>query len=165
MHVPMASKVTVAPDAEQTAPVNEVKVTASPEEAVALTVKGALPRLRLKRVPKLMVCGSFATVKLRLTFGAAAYVELPACDAWIVQVPGATMVTVFPPVVQTLVVSEAKVTGSPDVAVAESANRATPKVTFAMAANVIVCVPADMVTLNDCVALGGTPLLAVSVPR
>jgi hypothetical protein len=43
VQVPRATSVTVAPDTVQTADVVEVKLTASPEEAVALTVNGALP--------------------------------------------------------------------------------------------------------------------------
>jgi bifunctional DNase/RNase len=42
VQVPTATSVTVAPDTVQTAGV-ETKVTARPEDAVALMVKGAVP--------------------------------------------------------------------------------------------------------------------------
>ena len=83
-----------------------------------------------------------------------------------VHVPAATTVTVLPLTVQMVVVVEVNVTGSPDDAVALIVNGATPSVTLAIAGNVMVCVaPEEIVTLNDCVASGGVPLVAVSEPR
>src|SRR4051794_9205079 len=72
-------------------------VTASLEEAVAFSVKGAAPTFWLAIAGKVMVCGSSETVKLCLTAGAAAKVELPAWLAWMTTVPAAPVsVTVLP---------------------------------------------------------------------
>ena len=65
-------------------------------------------------------------------------VPLPAWEAVMVQVPEATNVVVVPETVQTLVVDEAKVTGNPDVAEADSVNGA-PTVWVGIALNVMVC--------------------------
>ena len=43
VHVPAATRETVLPDTEQTSGVTDENVTGSPELAVALTAKGALP--------------------------------------------------------------------------------------------------------------------------
>jgi hypothetical protein len=43
VQAPVASSVTVVPDTVQTAEVVEAKLTVKPEEAVALTVNGAVP--------------------------------------------------------------------------------------------------------------------------
>jgi len=47
------------------------------------------------------------TVKLWVTGVAAAYMELPTCEAVMLQVPGAASVAVLPETVQTLLVVEA----------------------------------------------------------
>ena len=75
---------------------------------------------------KLIVCTAGVTVKLWLTFGAAFQFALPACDAWIVHVPTATRVTVLTLTVHIDVVSDAKVTVRPEVAVAVSVNVPLP---------------------------------------
>jgi hypothetical protein len=62
----------------------------------------------------------------------------PACAARMVQVPAALIVTVLPLTVHTVVVVDAKVTASPEEAVAFTVNGATPKVELATAPNVIV---------------------------
>ena len=67
------------------------------------------------------------TWKLWLTGDAAAKLALPACVAWIVQVPAATSVTVEPDTVQTSVVCELKLTGKPDEADALTENGVAPK--------------------------------------
>jgi hypothetical protein len=61
------------------------------------------------------------TEKLTVTGVAAAYVPLPACEAVIEQVPAAMNVAVVPLTVHICGVSEVKVTGSPELAVAVSA--------------------------------------------
>ena len=66
------------------------------------------------------------TVKLWSTFGAAAYVALPACEARIVHVPRAPSVTVLPLIVHTVWVSEINVTGNPEDAEAVTANGGVP---------------------------------------
>jgi hypothetical protein len=53
--VPRATIVTVLPETVQTATVVEDRLTASPEVAVALTVKGAAPNAMLLSAPKLIV--------------------------------------------------------------------------------------------------------------
>ena len=53
---------------------------------------------------------------------------MPACDARIVQVPALTRVTVDPLTVHTGVVSDAKLTGRPEDAVALMVNGAAPNV-------------------------------------
>ena len=63
-------------------------------------------------------------------------------------VPAATNVTVFPETVQIPMVVEAKLTASPELAVALIANGAVPKGWFASAPNVMVWLPA--VTLKLC---------------
>src|ERR1035441_6248872 len=63
---------------------------------------------------------------------------LPACVAWIVQVPAATSVTVVPDTVQTGVVCELKLTVSPELAVALTVNGAVPSVLFESVPNVMV---------------------------
>jgi hypothetical protein len=55
-------------------------------------------------------------------------VELPLWDAWIVQVPADAMVTTLPRTVHTDLVDDAKLTGSPEVAVAPMVNGAVPYV-------------------------------------
>ena len=57
-----------------------------------------------------------------LTGVAAAKFTLPACVAWIVQVPAASSVTVVPDTEQTVEVVEAKCTVSPEEAVALTVN-------------------------------------------
>ena len=67
--------------------------------------------------------------------------ELPGWLAVIEQVPAVTIVTVEPDTVQTALVFDAKVTGSPELAVAVSVNGATPSVTVVSGPKVIVCDP------------------------
>ena len=64
---------------------------------------------------------------------------LPAWLAVIEQDPPATIVTVLPATVQTDVVVEAKLTASPELAVAVTVNGETPYVTLLNAPKVIVC--------------------------
>ena len=73
----------------------------------------------------------------------------PAWLAVIEQVPAVTIVTIEPDTVQTGVVVEAKLTVSPEEAVAVSAKGAAPKVTPEGAAKVMVCEPG--VTVKPCV--------------
>src|SRR5208283_4671850 len=55
VQVPPAASVTVAPETVQTAAVVEAKLTARPEEAVALTVNGAEPKGRFGSAAKVIV--------------------------------------------------------------------------------------------------------------
>ncbi len=71
VQVPAATMWTVVPDTVQTGAVAEVKVTARPEEAVALMPKSGSPRALSARVPKAIVWLPLATVKPWVTWGAA----------------------------------------------------------------------------------------------
>ena len=67
------------------------------------------------------------TGKLRVIPGAGAYTPLPAWVACKVQVPAVSRVAVLPDTVHTAGVSEPKLTGKPELALATSA-RAVPEV-------------------------------------
>jgi hypothetical protein len=147
--VPNASRVSEEPDTVQAEVVFEASETPRPELAVALTVNGAGLNDRSLMLPKLIVCGALATVKLWLTFGAAAKLAFPAWLAVIEQAPAAMIVTVEPDTVQMGVLADVKTTVSPEEAVAPTANGASPNVTLLRAPNVIVCDPT--VTAKLCV--------------
>ena len=68
---PVVTNVTVLPDTIHVVGVLEAKLTGSPEDAVAETVKGEEPRERLERGAKLIVWASLVTWKLCVTAGAA----------------------------------------------------------------------------------------------
>lgn len=84
VQVPTAINVAVVPLTVQTAGVDDVKLTGSPELAVAVkfTVAGVVvPSIWVGIVPKVIVCtvsGSAETAKLCPTSGAATNVALPA---------------------------------------------------------------------------------------
>ena len=71
VQVPMATSVTVEPETVQTLDVVEAKLTERPDDAVALTVKGVVPRFLADNAAKVMVWLAAVTRKLWLT-GAAA---------------------------------------------------------------------------------------------
>jgi hypothetical protein len=66
--------------------------------------------------------------------------------------------------VQTDAVSDAKVTGNPEEAVALIAIGPVPKDRLLSDPNVIACPASAMLMLKACVAAGATPFAAVSVP-
>ena len=79
VQLPIASRATLAPLTLQVPEVNELKLTGSPEVAVALTLKGERVICRSARAAKAIVCGDLLMiVKLRSTFGAALYCAFPA---------------------------------------------------------------------------------------
>ena len=121
MHVPAAAVVTAEPDTVHTGGVSELNVTASPEVADADKVTGA-PTLAAGGWLKAIVCGCFPawTSNLRVTSGAGAKRALPPCEAVIVHVPGAAVVTAEPDTVHAGGVSEVNVTGNPEVADADN---------------------------------------------
>jgi hypothetical protein len=123
VQVPDATNVAVVPLTVQMLVVCEAKDTTRPEVAVADSVSG-VPTVCVPGLEKVMVwlCIDAFTVKLCETAAAAAYVELPACVAWRVQVPAATKVAVVLLTVQMLVVCDAKDTARPELAVADSVN-------------------------------------------
>src|ERR1035438_9478603 len=98
VQVPTETRVTVAPDTAHSAGVVDAKLTARPDDALALTVNG---------VP-------------------AAQLLLPACVAWIVQVPTETRVTVAPDTAHSAGVVDAKLTARPDDALALTVNGVAP---------------------------------------
>lgn len=128
VQVPVATSVTVAPDTVQTVVVVEAKLTARPDEAIALTLNGDAPSERLGRAPKVMVWFPRVTWKLWFTGAAAAQLALPACAALMVQAPAAASVTVAPDTVHTAGVVDPKLTARPEDAVALTVNGAVPKV-------------------------------------
>ena len=71
VHTPGATSVTVVPDTVQTNVVVEAKLTGRPEDAVAVSVKGALPSTKFESAPKVIVWDSAITWKLWLTGVAA----------------------------------------------------------------------------------------------
>jgi hypothetical protein len=82
--------------------------------------------------------GTLATVKDWVTGVAAAYVALPDWVAVIEQLPAPTIMTVFVLTVQTDGVVEMKLTGRPELAVAETANDGAPSVTLPSGPKVMV---------------------------
>jgi hypothetical protein len=72
VHVPAETRVTAVPETVQTPVVAEVKVTASPEVAVATSAGTAVPMVCVPGLAKVMVCASPLTVKLCATCGAGA---------------------------------------------------------------------------------------------
>src|ERR1039457_1046801 len=142
VQMPAETSVTVAPDTVQTDVGCELKLTGKPELALALTANGAVPKTWFERAPKVMVwLPPGVTWKPWFTGVAAAQLGLPACVAWIVQVPTETSVTVAPDTVQTDVVCELKLTGKPELALALTANGAVPKTWFERAPKVMVWLP------------------------
>ena len=55
VHVPTATSVAVVPETVQTDVVVEAKVTVRPEDAVAVSVNGALPSAKSESAAKVMV--------------------------------------------------------------------------------------------------------------
>jgi hypothetical protein len=75
VHVPTATNVDLLPDTVHTDVVSEAKLTGKPEDAVALSVMGALPIAKFESAPKVIVWlvrGGGITWKLWLTGVAAA---------------------------------------------------------------------------------------------
>jgi len=123
---------------EQTAGVAEAKITGSPELAVAFSVTGAdVLMTSVGIVAKDIVCAASVTAKLCVTVGAEAYTGLPAWLATIVQVPAPARVAVEAAIVQVLGVTDEKLTGRPELAVADKAS-VVPAVCGEIAANVMV---------------------------
>jgi hypothetical protein len=99
-----------------------VTVPVKPPAPATVTVSVALPPAATATVgvTAAMVKLGATTLKLCTTTGAAAYAESPAWFASTVQVPAPRNDASEPATVQTPGVVEANVTGSPEVAVAES---------------------------------------------
>src|SRR5207248_8428074 len=76
------------------------KVTASTEDAVALTLKSGSPKFLLTRVPNVIVWLLLEMEKDCGTSGAALKLPSPACDAVMVHVPAPVRWTVEPVTLQ-----------------------------------------------------------------
>ena len=141
VQVPAATNVALVPLTVQMPVVCEAKLTANPELAVAASVNG-VPTVCAPGLANVIVwgwsCAPASTVKLRIAGIAGAYVILPVCVARIVQTPATGRFAVVPDTVQTCVVSETNLTGSPEVAVAFSA-RLVPALWFGIAGKLIDC--------------------------
>lgn len=111
----------VVPDTVQTLGVEDVKLTGRPEVAVAVRAT-VFPICCVGIVPKVMVWEAKSTAKLWETGAAAAYAPLPACVAVIVQRPTSLTEAVVPDTVQVSGVVEVKLTGRPELAVADRTN-------------------------------------------
>jgi hypothetical protein len=138
---PAATSVTVAPDTVQTDGVVEAKLTARPEEAVAPSGNEPVSNDRLASAPKVMVWPPGVTWKLWFTGVAAAQFAVPACVAWMVQVPTATSVTVAPDTAQMEGVVEAKLTVRPEEALAPTGNEPVSNDRLASAPKLMVWLP------------------------
>jgi hypothetical protein len=129
-------------------PVTMLKLTGSPELAVALTAKAGSLTALLPNAPKEMVWLALATVKVCSTVVAALKVPFPACVAATVTGPAPVIVTVLPLMVAG---PEAmlKLTGSAELAVALTVNGASPKVLPPNAPKVMVCACRTTVRVSD----------------
>src|ERR1017187_10353030 len=76
-----------------TGPDRAEKLTGNLELDEADSANGSSPTTCLLNAPKVMVCGNFATTKLRSTLVAGLKVESPACEARTVTVPAPVSVT------------------------------------------------------------------------
>ena len=121
MQLPAVFSVKVVPLTEQTDCVEDEKLTARLELAVAERVK-VLPAVCVAIVGNVSVCVWPFTLMVKGTVCAAAYWLLPPCEALIVQVPLAINDAIVPETVQVAGVAEVKVTANPEVAVAVKAN-------------------------------------------
>lgn len=72
MHRPTATSVTVSPETVQIGVVVDVNLTLSPDEAVAVIAKGAVPNGWFANGANVMVCANFVTWKLCVTGAAGA---------------------------------------------------------------------------------------------
>jgi hypothetical protein len=67
VQVPAATRVTVSPETVHTEDVSDAKLTARPDDDVALTVNGAVPNTSLESAPNVIVWLVCVTWKLWLT--------------------------------------------------------------------------------------------------
>ena len=140
VQVPAVSIEAMMPETEQTVGVVELKATGRPEVELAIR-RTAVSTIVVGMAGKLMVCGACETEKLCKTMGAALYVLLPVCEAWMVQDPATRKEAVVPETVQTAGVSELKPTARPEVEVAERP-RLVSAIWVGMAGKVMVCATA-----------------------
>ena len=108
---------------------------------------------------KVMVCGSWVTLKFWSTSGAGVNVPLPVWLALTEHCPAASKVTVVPATVQTRGVGPEKATLRPEVAVAATMKDPALRVRSARLPKVIVWLA--WLTANVCVTAGAAAKLAV----
>jgi hypothetical protein len=79
---------------------NAAKLTGRPEEADALTMKSASPKVLPGRASKVIVCAACCAVTVSVTCGAALWLASPAWSYFTVQLPVPAMVNAAPLFVQ-----------------------------------------------------------------
>src|SRR2546428_918797 len=122
VRLPAAARVTVLPETVQW-PV-AAKLTARPDEAVAVTVNGGSLAVLSASGLKVIVWSPFAMLNVRGTSGAGLKLLFPPWEAVIVQLPAAVRVPVLPETVQLPVA--AKLTARPEEAIAVTVNGGSP---------------------------------------
>ena len=137
----------------------EAYVTGSPDDAVAVKAKGVWALVRFGSGVNVMVCAALLTTKLRVTLDAGSYVAFPAWEALTVHVPMDSRVMVWPfdPLALHIAgVVVAKLTGSPDDAVARTVNGDCTIVRACIVDIVIVCASVEepALTANACCTCG-----------
>ena len=163
VQVPAPVSETVDPDTVHTPalPAAIVKVTVSPELAVALTLYGDPPMLApdgtldVKSIDCVLADGA-AIANDCCTCAATLYAPLPAWSALIVHVPASTNATVAPVTVQmpALLGAAANVTVRPDVAVADTVYAGSPMSAFEGGGELKLIACDARPTLNDCCTCG-----------
>ena len=158
---PAETSVTLAPDTVQIPLELLVKLTASPDVAVAVNPTGPAVKAVSAGCGNVITLVLAVTLNVLVTAAAAAKVASPACEAVIEQPPTETSVTLVPDTVQTAAELLVKLTGSPEVAVAVRLTGPEPSAVSAGCVRLIVC--DDCSTLNVTVtgaAAGNVPLPA-----
>lgn len=154
VQVPLLSSDKTVPLTVHTAGVLLVKVTTSPELALATSAGGVLPRVWAPGETNVIVCGVAATANEFSTAAAAPKVVLPAWLAATVQVPGSSRVKAVPFTLQTVGVVLANATGSPELAVATRAGAALPSTWLPGAVKVMVWAAICTATVKVCATWG-----------
>ena len=139
VQAPIATSDKAVPLTVQTPVVDDTRVTAKPDVAVATRAGGAVPSVWLPGDAKVIDCGAATTAKVFNTVAAAAKVLLPAWSAVTVQVPAACRFKVVPTTVHTAGVVDTSVTGKAEVEVADSAAGAVPSVWLPGELKLMVC--------------------------
>jgi hypothetical protein len=139
VQVPALTRVKVLALTMHTLGVVDANDTAKPELAVAMSAVGAEPRFWLPGETKETVCVPGSTVNELETDVAAKNEALPLCVATTVQVPTPVSVALAAFTVQTLGVTEAKATVSPELAVATKSTATGPKTGLPGTAKLMLC--------------------------
>lgn len=137
-HDPTPAVASEEPDTEQTPDGVALKLTGNPELAVAERVIGGAPSVTDVGAVKVMVWDALLTIRVCETGVAAAYVVLPAWLAVTAQDPAPAIASEDPDTEQTPGGVALKLTGRPELAVAERAIGDTPNVTDAGAVKLML---------------------------